>query len=40
MRAGIGVSAEVRVLRVAAAVESHPVLGETTRLAVMLGSGR
>jgi len=38
-RAGIGLSARVRAIGIAAAVESHPVLGETTRLALILGQG-
>lgn len=39
LRAGIGVRMQARSLAVAASVDSHPVLGETTRLAVALGRG-
>ena len=40
LRGGLGVAAQARVLRVAAEVESHPVLGETARMSLGLGGGR
>jgi hypothetical protein len=40
LRGGLGLAARVRGLRVAAQIESHPVLRETARLAVGAGGGR
>jgi hypothetical protein len=40
LRGGVGVAARVHTLRVAAEVESHPVLGETARMSLGLGSER
>ena len=40
LRGGLGVAARVRGLRVAAQVESHPVLRETARLSLGAGGGR
>jgi hypothetical protein len=40
LRGGLGVAARARVLRVAAEVESHPVLGETARMSLGLGGER
>ena len=39
LRGGIGIVVSLRALTVAAAVESHPVLGSTTRLGIALRSG-
>ena len=39
LRAGIGVTARVGRIEALASVEGHPVLGETTRLALRLGGG-
>ena len=39
-RGGLGVAVRARGLRVAAEVESHPVLGETARMSLVLGGGR
>jgi hypothetical protein len=38
LRGAVGIAAEVPFGRVSAAMESHPVLGETVRLALMLGA--
>jgi hypothetical protein len=40
LRGGLVVAATARGIRVAAAVEGHPVLGETVRLSLGLGGGR
>ena len=40
LRGGLGIAARARIVRVAAQVESHPVLGETARLSLALGGGR
>ena len=40
LRGGLGVSAHVRGLRVAAQIDSHPVLRETARLSLGAGGGR
>jgi hypothetical protein len=40
IRGGIGIAAHVRGLRVAAQVDSHPVLRETARLSLGAGGGR
>ena len=40
LRGGIGIAARVRGLRVAAQVDSHPVLRETARLSLGAGGGR
>jgi hypothetical protein len=40
LRGGLGVAGRARGLRAAAEVESHPVLGETARIALGLGGGR
>jgi len=40
LRGGLGVAARVRGLRVAAQIDSHPVLGETARLSLGAGGGR
>ena len=40
LRGGLGVSARVGALGVAAEIAGHPVLRETTRLSVALGGGR
>jgi hypothetical protein len=37
LRGALGLAARARFAAVAASVESHPVLGETARLAVLLG---
>ena len=39
LRGGLGAAARIGILRVAAVVESHPVLGETARLSLALGRG-
>jgi hypothetical protein len=39
-RGGLGVAVRARGLRVAAEIESHPVLGETARMSLGLGGGR
>jgi hypothetical protein len=39
LRGGVGVSGGLRGLRVAASVESHPVLGETTMIAIGFDAG-
>ncbi len=39
LRATLGLAARARGVGVAASVESHPVLGETARLSLMLGGG-
>ena len=38
LRGTLGASAAVAILRVAAAIESHPVLGETARLSLAIGA--
>jgi hypothetical protein len=40
LRGGLGIAARVRGLRVAAEIDSHPVLRETTRLSLGAGGGR
>lgn len=40
LRAGLGIEAQLARLAVVARVESHPVLGETTQLALRLGGDR
>jgi len=40
LRGGLGLAARARALRVAAEVESHPVLAETARLSLGVGGGR
>lgn len=40
LRGGLGVAARVRGLRVAAQIDSHPVLRETARLSLGTGGGR
>ena len=39
-RGGLGIGAAARGLRVAAEIQGHPVLGETSRMALVLGGGR
>lgn len=39
LRGALGAAAQIGVVRVAAAVESHPVLGETARLSLAFGRG-